>query len=909
MNRLRTLAAAVLASGFAAAGLRAGELRPPLPEILARAAPDERIPVSIVLARQVPRGEVARIAASIRDRAARRRAIVGRLREEARLAQEPLLGFLAPAVAAGRAGGLRPLWISSIVGAELTPDLLRQVAARSDVDHVNYNPKREVFLGPGASFDRGAPSPSFGPGAGETECGVALMRAPEVWNDLGVTGGGAAVAVIDTGVCYTHPDIANQIWVNPGEDLDADGAVMDPDDENGVDDDGNGFVDDLIGWNFDLGNNDPGDGDGHGSHVAGTVAGDGTSGTRSGMAPDAKIMVLRVGVSFSDEVDVWSAMQYAADNGANAISMSLGWPHSQNPDRSTWRNNCENTIDIGTAMVIAAGNEGSGNEPDNVRTPGDVPRVISVGATDCSDQIAGFSSRGPVTWQDVPPWNDHPYPPGLVKPDVSAPGVDTVSHYFCSGYTLLSGTSMATPHVAGTVALMAAADPGLTHDEIKQVLQDTSVDLGPPGNDNAYGRGRVDAYEAVAFVAGQLVYDSHATADADPSYGNGDGNVDVEEITRLTITLRNKGTTAATNVWAILSTDEPAIEVLDSVASFPDIPAGALAASQSPHFTFRLTGGCGQNVTFRLEVRHDDGSVSFTRFSLRTGEYQERVFFDDDMEIDNGWTASGPETNGRFVREDPYRVVAGSTEIQPDDDATADPGVRCWVTGNPRPRGNFDPDEGDVDSEAILDSPLIDASGAEGLTLDLTRWFYMDPPTLFESSHYELLLSNDGGATFVVLEALYGAAASWVPRSLPVSVAPTAQMRIRVRVLEARPAGFGNNLIEALIDDVGLSGFGYFCDAFTEPAVQPPHPVGDTLRLGKTADSLRLDWEVPPTDATHDAATSYRIHRSASPSAGFALHHTTTANFRVEDRELTRSESWYYLVVSANGGGTSGEDP
>src|SRR5262249_15534535 len=149
------------------------------------------------------------------------------------------------------------------------------------------------------------------------------------------------------------------------------------------------------------------------------------------------------------------------------------------------------------AMVIAAGNEGFGNEPDNVRTPGDVPRVITVGATDCSDALASFSSRGPVTWQNVPPYNDYAFPPGLIKPDVSAPGVDTISHNFCNGYTTLSGTSMATPHTAGTVALMVSNDPSISHDDIKQILQDTAIDLGAPGKDNEYGSGRVDAFAAV----------------------------------------------------------------------------------------------------------------------------------------------------------------------------------------------------------------------------------------------------------------------------------------------------------------------------------------------------------------------------------------------------------------------------
>jgi len=470
-----------------------------LPERLAQAEQQgsvELIPVYFVLADQLEGASLgARIAPVPDDRAARRRLVLGALREHAARTQAGLIGALQRLEARGEAARVRPLWIGNIVGADLPPAAIRALAARPEVLRVNWNPKRDVFLGPRES--REPLAGADGPGIDATECGVVRMRAPEVWNELGNTGAGAVVAVIDTGVCWTHPDIANQIWVNPGEDLNHDGVVMDAADMNGVDDDGNGFVDDLIGWNFDYNTNQPTDENSHGSHCAGTVAGDGTGGSQSGMAPDAKIMVVRVGVTFADEVDVWSGMQYAAANGADAISMSLGWPHSQNPDREAWRTNCENTIDAGTAMVIAAGNEGSGAEPDNVRTPGDVPRVITVGATDCNDVAAGFSSRGPVTWQNVPPWNDWPYPPGLVKPDVSAPGVDTYSHNVCSGYSYKSGTSMATPHVAGAVALIVARNPALSHDDIKSLLEDTAVDLGEPGKDNTFGTGRVDTYEAV----------------------------------------------------------------------------------------------------------------------------------------------------------------------------------------------------------------------------------------------------------------------------------------------------------------------------------------------------------------------------------------------------------------------------
>lgn len=469
-----------------------------LPRVVAQARPDERIPVSIVLRDQLHGTRlIAGLERSV-ERAQRRAVIVERLTAHAARTQARLRAQLGEWEQLRRATAIRPLWIGNIIGAELTRKEIELLGRFPEVDHINWNPKRDVFLGSRATAEQPTSSASLLAGVDAVECGVSLMDAPRVWNELGVTGQGAVVAVIDTGVCPIHSDITSQIWINPGEDLDHDGVVRDLDDVNGVDDDGNGFVDDLSGWDFANNDRDPDDDHGHGSHCAGTVAGDGTAGTQTGMAPDARIMAVKVGITFADEVDVWNAMQYAAANGADVISMSLGWPHSVSPDRATWRTNCGNTIDAGTTMVIAAGNEGEGIEPDNVRTPGDVPRVITVGAVDCADAIAWFSSRGPVSWQGVPPFSDFPYPPGLVKPDVSAPGVNTESHDLCGGYTMMSGTSMATPHVAGAVALMVSRDPSYLPDDIKLVLEETAIDLGAPGKDNLYGAGRVDAFEAVA---------------------------------------------------------------------------------------------------------------------------------------------------------------------------------------------------------------------------------------------------------------------------------------------------------------------------------------------------------------------------------------------------------------------------
>ncbi|MBD3277750.1 MAG: S8 family serine peptidase, partial [Candidatus Aegiribacteria sp.] len=192
----------------------------------------------------------------------------------------------------------------------------------------------------------------------------------------------------------------------------------------------------IYGWDFDNNDGDPMDSNGHGTHCAGSVAGDGNAGTETGVAPGATIMALRVGVTFADEVDVWDAFQFSIDYGADVISTSLGWPQNQSPDRTTWRESEENVLAAGLCHSVAAGNEGGGTgDWGDIRTPGDCPppwlhpdqtttgglsAVVTVGATDDTDNIASFSSVGYSTWMYDDPWydyNDTAPNIGLIDPD------------------------------------------------------------------------------------------------------------------------------------------------------------------------------------------------------------------------------------------------------------------------------------------------------------------------------------------------------------------------------------------------------------------------------------------------------------------------------------------------------------
>ncbi len=452
-----------------------------LTERLATASPSDFLPVDIVLVEQTPKG-LMDAAAATPDKQERRRQVVSLLKSIAEPSQASLVTYLEEQRDAGAVrGDIQRLWIHNVVSAHVSPAVARELARRSDVALIHYDPPRgkEVLAA-------GPPMQSSG---GTPTCGLNLIGAPQVWSQHGITGKGVVVGVIDTGLCATHPDISGQVWVNCCEIA-----------GNGIDDDQNGFIDDIRGWNFESNNNDTSDQNSHGSHTSGTVAGDGTAGTQCGVAPDARIMVLKFFNSFSGEQSVWSSMQYGVDNGADILTASLGWPHSFSPQRAIWRAVCENSIAAGVVVVYAAGNEGCSTQFDNVRTPGDVPDVITVGAVDCADSLAWFSSCGPITWQGISPYNDFPYPPGLVKPDVSGPGVATTSHNLCNGYIAYDGTSMATPHVAGTAALLLQADPMLDHFGVKAILEGSAVDRGAAGKDNQYGSGRLDAFAAVTLA-------------------------------------------------------------------------------------------------------------------------------------------------------------------------------------------------------------------------------------------------------------------------------------------------------------------------------------------------------------------------------------------------------------------------
>ncbi|MGA7936347.1 MAG: S8 family serine peptidase [Kovacikia sp.] len=268
------------------------------------------------------------------------------------------------------------------------------------------------------------------------------ITAPEVWAK-GYTGQGVTVAVVDTGVDYTHPDLDANIWTNSREIA-----------GNGIDDDGNGYIDDVRGWDFVENDNVPLDADSHGTHVSGTISAENNGIGMTGVAYGAKIMPVRVldanGTGTNDNVA--AGIRYAANNGARVINLSLGGGGYSAAVAAA----VQYAYQKGAIVVMASGNAGA-SSPD---FPANLANQwgIAVGAVDINQKLASFSNDAGSSTLNY----------------LVAPGKNIYSTIPNNRYAYFDGTSMATPHVAGVVALMLSANPSLTPAQVIQILTSTA---------------------------------------------------------------------------------------------------------------------------------------------------------------------------------------------------------------------------------------------------------------------------------------------------------------------------------------------------------------------------------------------------------------------------------------------------
>ena len=378
-------------------------------------------------------------------RAQRVKELVTRLQHTASTTQSPVLRLLATRRQQGLVGRVRPLWVMNAVAVTATQSVIDELRAMPPVASVTPDGTGIV------------------PAASAPQWNISLANAPPAW-DAGDTGQGVVVASLDTGVDLTHPDLASR-W-RGGSD-----SWYDP------------YGQHTAG---------PVDFSGHGTQTMGVMVGGDAGGSSIGVAPGARWIAARV---FDDQGSatvsaVHLAFQWVLDPDHdpatadspqvvnNSWTMTSGCSLEFQPDIDALRA-------AGIAPVFAAGNGGPSS--DTGFSPANNPGALAVGSTSSLDVIANDSSRGPTSCGGT----------GRTFPSLVAPGVGIRTSDLFSGYTTQSGTSLAAPHVAGALALLLSAHPGLSAAAQETALTSTAVDLGTTGVDNTYGAGRIDIAAAL----------------------------------------------------------------------------------------------------------------------------------------------------------------------------------------------------------------------------------------------------------------------------------------------------------------------------------------------------------------------------------------------------------------------------
>ncbi len=463
--------------------LSAGGIEHNFAEYLQSRAPNDFVSAIVIMADQADIQSISSALTAQRvSRDVRHQRVIFALKSAASRSHGDITGYLDAGIREGSVKGYTSYWIMNLVVVQATVEELGRIAVRPDVEIVESNFKASLIEPVG---DRNQPLIVPNKGIGVTP-GLKAIKADSVWHLLGITGAGRLLANLDTGVDGTHPALTGRWRGNhePWQEC----------------------------WRDALGNGDtfPTDYHSHGTHVMGTLCGLG-AGTADtiGVAWEAEWIAdnaINQSVNSEFDNDVTDAFQWFADPDGDpqtiddvpdVVQSSWGiysyWSGYQDCDYR-WQTVIENCEAAGVVCIFSAGNEGPTTQ--SLRSPANICETpttnFSVGSIDATNYgfpypIWESSSRGPSDCDGR-----------TKKPEVVAPGVDVYSSVPGGGYQgTWDGTSMAGPHVSGIVALMRQANPDLEVDSIKRILINTAVDLGPPGEENTYGWGIVDAYAAV----------------------------------------------------------------------------------------------------------------------------------------------------------------------------------------------------------------------------------------------------------------------------------------------------------------------------------------------------------------------------------------------------------------------------
>lgn len=367
--------------------------------------------------------------------------------------------------AIGVSGEVQSFWITNAISFRATPGMIHAISEWTDVGSLDID-------APGAA-PQVELAPEGDPSLTAPTWSIDKIRADEVWSTFGLIGTGIVFGSMDTGVSANHPALVGKWRGGANSWLDLVNGLPDPYDDHG-----------------------------HGTHTIGTLVGgdgDGPLTLDIGVAFGARFIAVKVldeFNSFSSSSIVIAGAQWILDPDGDPETIDS--PHVVNNSWyffsatftgyystvAAWRA-------AGIIPVFCIGNEGPGAQ--TTRSPAHYNNCIGVGGTDSMDSYYDFTSRGPSP-------SGASFPADRRKPDLSAPGESVLSSIPGGGYQSWSGTSMATPHVAGTIGLMLEANPSMTYDDLLSALKETAVDVGDPDYDYIFGYGRIDAYEALRRV-------------------------------------------------------------------------------------------------------------------------------------------------------------------------------------------------------------------------------------------------------------------------------------------------------------------------------------------------------------------------------------------------------------------------
>jgi beta propeller repeat protein len=491
-------------------------------------------------------------------------------------------------------------------------------------------------------------------------------------------GTGILVAVSDSGADYNHAELAGRMWVNPGEDLNGNGVVdgtpidchavpLPPPsgDFNCIDEDGNGYVDDVRGWDLVEDDNDPFDDNGHGTHVAGTIAARGNNATGIiGVAFESRVLPVRAfnrGGS-GTLADGAESILYAAFAGADVVNMSWGGTATS----QVLQDAVTAAHDLGVVLVAAAGNNAADLEGF---IPASYPEVIAVAALDHLDARADFSNFGAGLSISAPGGDsENPEDPQAIHNNILSlkasgnPALGNPLLTVAGSYLRLRGTSMAAPHASGVAALVLSAHPTLTNDLVRVVLEESAHDLDAPGFDVDTGHGRVDAAAAVnlsdlALTRAELIGNVSAETAAAPS-----SPIDVS------VRVENAGPIAAQGMRVRLYHGDPAA----GGVLLREWTASATAAEPFVADTTVSLGTLGTQQLFvvadalaQIPETSEANNVASTSVNVLAFQYVERVIASDADITPAGVVAQqqAPSISGNRVVWTDDRHAVGSQEI------------------------------------------------------------------------------------------------------------------------------------------------------------------------------------------------------------------------------------------------------